>query len=268
LFRRNGIDDPDAVRIFSFVLGAEGRPDEDLASASPDTIRDKAIAATERCVTALAAKGPLLIAIEDAHWIDPTSSAILSALVRTLKHQPVLMVVTARRFGPDMRPDNGPANSIVLGPLDREATRLAIEQSWPEEELPVSLIEPIHQVSENRSAAAEVLTKGAPSARSNAFENILSARLANLGPAQEIARYGAVLGQDVDYSLLCGILPDVNAGSILEALRALADAGILLRNRIPGYPAFSFRHALIQETIYDSLLRKTRRRCMAAFSVC
>lgn len=276
LFRRNGIDDPDAVRVFAFLLGAEGRADDDLVAASPEAIHEKAVAAAERCLAALSAQGPLLIAIEDAHWIDPTSWQILSALARAVRRHRALLVVTARRFEPLQRPGNGGTSHIPLNPLDREATRLAIEQSWPEtaEALPASLIEPIQQVtagnplfveeccqwlSENRSAAAEVLTKGIATARPQAFENILSARLANLGPAQEIARYAAVMGRDVDYSLLCGILPDVNAASILEALRALGDAGILLRNRIPGYPAFSFRHALIQETIYASLLRKTRQ---------
>ncbi|MGE3872583.1 MAG: AAA family ATPase [Parvibaculaceae bacterium] len=276
LFYRNGIDDREAVRVFAFLLGAEGRSDADLAGAAPDAIRDKAVAAAERCLAALAAEGPLLIAIEDAHWIDPTSSSILAALAGMVKRYPALLVVTARRFASDARPGNGGTSHIALSALDREATRLAIEQSWPQaaEALPAGLIEPIHQVtagnplfveefcqwmSENRSAAAEVLTRGSASTRPDAFENILSARLANLGPAQEIARYAAVLGRDVDYSLLCGILPDVNAESILEALRALGDAGIMLRNRIPGYPAFSFRHALIQETIYASLLRKTRQ---------
>lgn len=277
LFRRNGIEDADAVRVFAFLLGAEGKADADLSSASPDAIREKAIAAAERCLAALSRQGPLLIAIEDAHWIDPTSYAILSALARAVRRHRVLLVVTARRFEPLQRPGNGGTSHLALSALDREATRLAIEQSWPEtaETLPQSFIEPIHQVtagnplfveefcqwlSENRSAAAEVLTKGAiASTRPDAFENILTARLANLGPAQEIARYAAVMGRDVDYSLLCGILPDVNAASILDALRALGDAGILTRNRIPGYPAFSFRHALIQETIYASLLRKTRQ---------
>lgn len=277
LFRRNGLEDADAVRVFAHLLGAEGRADDDLATLTPDALRDRAIAAAERCVAALAAQGPLLIAVEDAHWIDPTSYLILEHLARAVRRHPVLLVVTARRFEPPQRPGNGGTSHIALSALDREATRLAIEQSWPRnaEALPQGFIEPIHQVtagnplfveefcqwlSENRHEAAEVLTKGvAAAARPDAFESILSARLANLGPAQEIARYAAVMGRDVDYSLLCGILPDVNAQSILEALRALGDAGILLRNRIPGYPAFTFRHALIQETIYANLLRKTRQ---------
>jgi predicted ATPase/class 3 adenylate cyclase len=276
LFRGNGIDDPEAARVFAFLLGAEGRADPALGAAPPEVLREKAAAAAERCVVALAAKGPLLIAIEDVHWIDPTSYLILAALARAVRRYPVLLAVTARRFAPEQRPGNGSTSYISLAALDREATRLAIEQSWPEsaDSLPAELIDPIHQVTagnplfveeccqwlgENRDAAAEVLTRGAGTASPQAFESILSARLANLGPAQEIARYAAVMGRNVDYSLLCGILPDVNAQSILEALRALADAGIMVRNRIPGYPAFSFRHALIEETIYASLLRKTRQ---------
>ena len=276
LFRSNGIDDDEAVRVFAFLLGAEGKQNGDFAGVAPETIRARAVAAAERCLAALSAQGPLLIAIEDAHWIDPTSYLILSELARAVRRHSALLVVTARRFDPEQRPGNGGTSRIALQALDQEATRLAIEQSWPAtaEALPSGLFEPIHQVtagnplfveefcqwlSENRGQAAEVLTQGATTTRPDAFENILSARLANLGPAQEIARYAAVMGRDVDYSLLCGILPDVNAASILDALRALGDAGILLRNRIPGYPAFSFRHALIQETIYASLLRKTRQ---------
>lgn len=276
LFRRQGIVDREVTDLFSFLLGAEDGTDPALKSASPETIREKVIQAAEHCLKTLAAEGPLLIAIEDAHWIDPTSYMILSALARRVAGHQVLLIVTSRKFDPQLRPGNGATSHLPLTALDREATRLAMEQSWPEaaQLLPQALLEPIHDLtngnplfveelsqwmSENQGTVAETLTRGVTLARGEALENILTARLANLGPAQDIARYAAVAGRDVDFSLLCGILPDVDAVAILDALKALGDAGILLRNRIPGYPSYSFRHALIQETIYNTLLRKTRQ---------
>lgn len=275
LFRRQGITAPEVTGLFSFLLGAEDADEAGLKGASPEAMRDKVVEAAEQCLRQLAAEGPLLIAIEDAHWIDPTSYMILAALARRVKNYPVLLIVTSRKFEPQSRPGNGATSHIPLAALDRESTRIALEQSWPEaaQRLPEDLIEPIHDLtngnplfveelsqwmSENQGAV-ETLTRGATLARGEALENILSARLANLGPAQDIARYAAVAGRDVDYSLLCSILPDMDAVTILESLKALGDAGILLRNRIPGYPSYSFRHALIQETIYNSLLRKTRQ---------
>lgn len=276
LFRRQGIADREVTSLFSFLLGAEDGTDPGLKGASPEAIRERVIDAAEHCLKTLAAEGPLLIAIEDAHWIDPTSYMILSALARRVAGHQVLLIVTSRKFEPQLRPGNGATSHLPLSALDREATRQAMEQSWPEAAhlLPQALLEPIHDLtngnplfveelsqwmSENQSTVAETLSKGVTIARGEALENILTARLANLGAASDIARYAAVAGRDVDFSLLCGILPDVDAVAILDALKALGDAGILLRNRIPGYPSYSFRHALIQETIYNSLLRKTRQ---------
>jgi predicted ATPase/class 3 adenylate cyclase len=275
LFRRQGIADREVTSLFSFLLGADDADDSGLKGASPEAMREKVVQAAEQCLSQLAADGPLLIAIEDAHWIDPTSYMILAALARRVQKYPVLLIVTSRKFDPQARPGNGATSHIPLSALDRESTRIALEQSWPDAArlLPRDLIEPIHDLtngnplfveelsqwmSENEGAV-ETLTRGATLARGEALESILSARLANLGPAQDIARYAAVAGRDVDYSLLCSILPDMDAVTILESLKVLGDAGILLRNRIPGYPSYSFRHALIQETIYNSLLRKTRQ---------
>lgn len=275
LFRRQGIAEREVTSLFSFLLGAEDADESGLKGASPEAMREKVVQAAEHCLSRLAAEGPLLIAIEDAHWIDPTSYMILAALARRVQKYPVLLIVTSRKFDPQARPGNGATSHIPLSALDRESTRIALEQSWPEaaQLLPRDLIEPIHDLtngnplfveelsqwmSENQGAV-ETLTRGATLARGEALESILTARLANLGPAQDIARYAAVAGRDVDYSLLCSILPDMDAVTILDSLKALGDAGILLRNRIPGYPSYSFRHALIQETIYNSLLRKTRQ---------
>lgn len=275
LFRRQGITEREVTSLFSFLLGAEDADEAGLKGASPEAMREKVVQAAEQCLSQLAAEGPLLIAIEDAHWIDPTSYMILAALARRVQKYPVLLIVTSRKFEPQARPGNGATSHIPLSALDRESTRIALEQSWPEaaQRLPEDLIEPIHDLtngnplfveelsqwmSENEGAV-ETLTRGSTLARGEALESILTARLANLGPAQDIARYAAVAGRDVDYSLLCSILPDMDAVTILESLKALGDAGILLRNRIPGYPSYSFRHALIQETIYNSLLRKTRQ---------
>jgi len=276
LFRRQGITDREVTSLFSFLLGAEDAGDLGLNGASPEAIREKVIEAAEYCLAKLAADGPLLIAIEDAHWIDPTSSMILAALARRVASHPVLLIVTSRKFDPQLRPGNGATSLIALQALDREATRQALEQSWPEAArlLPKALLEPIHDLtngnplfveelsqwmSENQGTVTETLTRSTTMARGAALESILTARLANLGPAADIARYAAVAGRDVDFSLLCGVLPDLDAGIILDSLKALGDAGILLRNRIPGYPSYSFRHALIQDTIYNSLLRKTRQ---------
>ena len=276
LFRMHGIDERNVIGLFAFLLGAEGKTDDKLRNASPETIRERAVQAAEHCLAVLAASGPLLIAIEDVHWIDPTSYAILAGLARAVSRYPALLIVTSRKFEGARRPGNGSTSHLALPALDRDETRLAVAQNWQagSEAIPAGLIDPIHQMTagnplfveelcqwmnENRESMAEALTGGLAVAPTGAFESILTARLAHLGPAQEIARHAAVVGRDVDFSLLCGILPEIDALTILDALKVLGDAGILLRNRIPGYAAYSFRHSLIQETIYGSLLRKTRQ---------
>ncbi|MEY9629489.1 putative ATPase [Sinorhizobium fredii] len=93
----------------------------------------------------------------------------------------------------------------------------------------------------------------------SAFESILDARLQHLGPAREVARAAAAAGTQVTLPLLRVLLPDFSKKAIASAADTLCETGFLTRVRAPGRIAYGFRHVLIQETIYNALLRKQRQ---------
>ncbi|WP_159949565.1 AAA family ATPase [Rhizobium sp. 18065] len=274
-FERNGIRDVEAIETFSHLLGAVGR-NHALADIGPKAIRERARRAVFRVLAALCANGPMVLAVEDIHWIDPTSKDLLVEAARLVRQFPILLVATSRLgFGTDWLDAANPTRLILL-PLDRDETRQAIEARWPEQRqamLPglydvierisggVPLfIEQIGQwVSENVDADTMNLSENVTPSNVSAFEEILNARLNDLGTARDVARAGAVAGNRFTLSLLRALLPGLGKTSLAKAADTLTDAGFLMRIRTRGHIAYGFRHALVQETIYKTLLRKQQQ---------
>jgi predicted ATPase/class 3 adenylate cyclase len=286
LLAREGIVEPDVVETISFLVGAGGPAVETLAGAGADRLRDRMFAVMEHCLQQWANPGPLILAVEDVHWIDPTSQELLEELGRGIGSHPVLLVLTSRSAPPSAWQDLGNLAPIPLRRLDEADARLTMAAMWRTdrpEQISDEASDLIYQVTggvplfieelcqwlmesaeEGRSPWQEALSR----VRSASLESILSARLAGLGAAKEVAMAASVLGRHFDTPLLGAILPTFDAGALEGQLDTLVDAGLLVRDRYLGARSFAFRHALIQETLYGMLLRKSRqvfhRRVMAA----
>lgn len=272
VFGRHDVHDADVVDIFSFLLGAEGARAE-LQESDLDTIREQANDAVRRALRAMCAAGPVVIVVEDVHWIDLTSRQLLAEMAAVAASCPALLIATTRPGGGDwLLPES--RRQIRLGPLDHDDTRRAIETMWPHDK-PVAgpeLIDLAERVSGGvplfieevcqwmaQEAAAGTAQFGKGIGHASMFERVLEARLKPLGNARDIARAAAVVGGRFSPELISALLPDLGAGRIAGGLDALVDAGLMTRARQAGASAFAFRHALIQETIYDSTLRKRRQ---------
>ncbi|MCZ4092235.1 ATP-binding protein [Sinorhizobium psoraleae] len=285
LFARNGIYDAEATDVFAYLLGAQGGNGL-LSGSDPKAIRGKAHRAVFRALQAACRNGPVVVIVEDVHWIDPTSQDLLAEAAQAVRELPILLVITSR-------PRPHPAGSRLAGgqahwldaanptrlslhALDRDETRLAIEARWPEHRLSVLpelfdvterisggvplFIEEICQwVSENVGTDTMNLSESVKPSHVSAFEGILDARLQHLGPARDVARAGAIAGTQFTLPLLRALLPDFSKKSLASAADRLCETGFLMRMRAPGRVAFGFRHVLIQETIYNGLLRKQRQ---------
>lgn len=275
LFERNGIDDTEVIDVFAYLLGAQGRSQR-LSEDDPTTIREKAHRAVLRALEAICRNGPVVVAVEDIHWIDPTSRDLLGEAARIINRFPVFLVVTSRPGAPSEWLDAANPTRLSLRPLDRDETRLAIETKWPRhrqailpELLDVTervsggvplLIEEICQwVAQNVDADKGGLPESIKPAHLSAFETILDARLEHLGSARDVARAAAVAGTHVTLPLLRALLPDFGKRALSSAAEVLCETGFLTRLRAPGRVAYGFRHVLIQETIYNALLRKQRQ---------
>lgn len=274
-FERSGIHDAETIETFAYLLGALGR-NQRLADNNPKAIREKALRAVFRALTALCANGPIVLVVEDIHWIDPTSRDLLAEAARIARQLPVLLVVTSRLgFAADWLDAANPTRLTLL-PLDRGETRQAIEARWPEHRramlpelydvierisggVPLFIEQICQWVSENVAADTMSLSENAKPSHMSAFEEILDARLNHLGTARDVARAGAVAGTRFTLSLLRALLPGLGKKSLAKAADTLCDSGFLVRIRARGHIAYGFRHVLIQETIYNALLRRQRQ---------
>ncbi|RWK24103.1 MAG: adenylate/guanylate cyclase domain-containing protein [Mesorhizobium sp.] len=274
VFANQSVHDDDVVGIFSFLLGAEGS-NPALKEADLKVIREKATWAARRSIEAICERGPLILVVEDIHWIDPTSRQLLAELALFIQRLPVLLIMTARP-GSEIHSGFRDLPHITLKPLDREETRQAIMAMRPEigsaahSELisvvvevtggvPLFIEEICQWIAENAASITDRLTPAASSSRISVFEGILEARLEALGPAKDVARAGAVAGNRFNLGLLRKLLPEYSDETIGNALDTLSEAGFLIRVRPSGEPDYGFRHALIRETIYNTLLRRRRQ---------
>ncbi|PDT04677.1 hypothetical protein CO666_07975 [Rhizobium chutanense] len=274
-FARHGIRDPEIIGIFSHLLGADGR-NETVSDSSPKTIQKRARQALSKALSVICEQAPLVIIVEDVHWIDPTSEHMLREAARLVPTLPALLIVTSRRGLPAGMFDGDEPDQISLGPLDRHETRLAIAARWPNhrrEALPQLLevserisggvplfIEEICQWAFDAAAEDAMDVPENPSRNHvSVFETILNSRLEHLGSARDVARAGAVVGDRFTVSLLRPLLPETNRKSLLHAAETLCETGFLTRVRAHGGIAYGFRHALIQETIYNGLLKTQRQ---------
>lgn len=285
LFERNGIYDAEATDVFAYLLGAEGG-NESLSGSDPKAVREKAHRAVFRALKAACENGPVVVVVEDVHWIDPTSQDLLAEAAQILHELPILLVVTSRPqlqatgHQPAESPVHwlDPANPtrITLRALDSDETRLAIRAKWPEHRLamlpelfdvterisggvPLFIEEICQWASQNVDADTMNLSESVKPSHVSAFESILDARLQHLGPARDVARAGAIAGSQFTLPLLHALLPDFSKRALASAADTLCETGFLIRIRTRGRIAYGFRHVLIQETIYNALLRKQRQ---------
>ncbi|WP_028749108.1 ATP-binding protein [Rhizobium mesoamericanum] len=271
-FRRHGIRQDDIIEIFAYILGAEGRS-ESLASINPKLIRDRAKHAISQALRALCESGPVLIVVEDIHWIDPTSREFLMEAARIIPGLPILLIATMRP-GPTVEwlEETNPLR-LLLRPLGADETRLAIERNWPPHRqaefselfevaerisggVPLFIEQICQWVSETKVADQVTMPKTASTTHISAFEEILEARLGQLGPIRDVARAGAVAGSRFTLPLLRRLLPDYGKKALANAADTLCDTGFVTHVRAGGTVIYGFRHALIQETIYKLLLRR------------
>ena len=286
LFERHGITDAEVVEIFAYLLGAQGR-NHLLSNGNLKEIREKAHRAVFRALRSVCRNGPIVVAVEDIHWIDPTSRDLLGEAARVIAQLPVLLVATSRPSASSDWLDGANRTRLSLQPLDRDQTRLAIKASWPEHRLsmlpdlfdvterisggvPLFIEEICQWVSQNVEPDTLSLSENIRPTHVSAFEAILDARLQHLGSAREVARAAAIVGTQVTLPLLRELLPDFSRKALANAADVLCETGFLTRIRASGRTAYGFRHTLIQETIYNALLRKQRqvlhRRLFAAVS--
>ncbi|WP_439576607.1 ATP-binding protein [Elioraea sp.] len=219
-------------------------------------------------VRAAGARRPVTIAIEDAHWADDTSRAVIAALAEEARRLPVLLVLTARSQGFEPPPSLGRDGMIALAPLRAGAIEGLVANLDPDGALDAAARGLIAERAEGNPLFAEELVQlwreakarggGAEIlSRASSLNDSLLARLDALGEARPVAQVAAVIGREFAVPLLARVL-ELDAATVAEAVEALVAAGLVHETAAAG-ATHSFHHALVRDAAYHSLLRARRR---------
>ena len=211
-----------------------------------------------------------MLAFEDLHWADPTSLDLMRALAERGAQAPLLIIATAR---PEFRPPwsvRSHHSVISLSPLDRVQIAKMVRELSARHALPRDIVEGVSERTGGVPLFVEEVTRlllergeqGGAQAIPPTLQQSLAARLDRLGSARETAQIGAVLGRGFSYALLQSVA-GLDEGALQSALERLAEADILFVEGDGAQATYRFKHALIQDAAYDSLL-KSRRQALHA----
>src|ERR1700716_1552941 len=220
--------------------------------------------------------------IEDAHWIDPTSLDLLGRIVERVQHLAVLYVVTARpEFGAPWV-DRPHITALSLSRFERSQAVTMIDRIMSSKALPAEVLDQIVAKTDGVPLFMEELTKSVlesglvreengayvlasaltPLAIPSTLHDSLTARLDRLSPIKETAQIGAAIGREFSQALLEAGSP-VRGQALHDALPQLLETELIYRRGTPPKVSYIFKHALVQDTAYVSLLRGRRQRIHA-----
>ena len=239
--------------------------------------KDETIRALVDLAEAAARCAPSLMLYEDAHWADATTLEVLDLLVDRIRSFPMLLVVTHRpEFEPKWRV-HGHVTGLALSRLTRAQSSAIVSRLCGGRGLPADLLEQILAKTDGVPLFVEELTKAilesgslkqagdsydyASASRTIAIpatlRDSLMARLDRFMPVKEIAQIGAAIGREFGYELIAAVAP-MGKVQIDDALARLTESGLAFRRGVIPDAVYTFKHALVQDAAYDSLL-KTRR---------
>ena len=233
---------------------------------SPQKQKQETLRVLAEQVVALATEQPVMLIFEDAHWIDPTSQELLDLLVPMVAGNSVLAVITHRPEYEAPWLGQGHVTPLALQRLGlADAAAMVAEVS--DATLPDDVLDQIVARCDGVPLFVEELTKtvaeGGDARVPETLQDSLMARLDRLGPAKEIAQIGACIGREFGHELLAAVSP-LKDEALDEALRQLAESE-LIHDRGEDH---LFKHALVQDTAYESLLRSARQKWHEIIAEC
>jgi len=255
-------------------------PEEQYAplALSPQRQKQKTQEALVAWLLAEAAQQPVLAVWEDLHWADPSTLELLDLLLDHVPTASLLLVLATR---PEFRPPWAPRSYVTLLTLTRltrpqsEAMVLRVTGGKP---LPADVLAQVVAKTDGIPLFVEELVKTIleaglvqedvgryvltgplpPLAIPATLQDALMARLDRLAVVKDVAQLGAVLGREFAYELLQAVAP-LDEATVQQALAQLVEAELLYQRGMPPQATYVFKHALIQDTAYQALLKGTRQ---------
>jgi len=214
-----------------------------------------------------ARRHPVCLVFEDYQWVDATTRELLDRLMRGIASLPIFQIVTFRP-GASVPWRSGPqVTALDLHPLDKEACVEMVKSVLRNRDLPAGVTEAIVFRTDGIPLFLEELTKSVLEAQDEdkpadtvpeTLRDTLMARLDRHQGARSIAQIAAAIGREFPYELLAMIAP-VPAAELHEALSELLRSELIFQRGLPPRATYAFKHALIQEIAYETLLHRHRR---------
>jgi predicted ATPase/class 3 adenylate cyclase len=273
-----GLPLAEAVPLFASLLSIPLGSSYASLNVSPEQQKQKTLQAFLTILLRRAAQQPLLFVVEDLHWVDPSTLELLSLLVDQGPTARILTLFTCR---PDFPPPWTGRSHLTQITLNRLTRRQVAEMSGRVahgKALPGEVIEQVVARTDGVPLFVEELTKmvlesGLLQERDDRYEltgplpplaipttlhDSLMARLDRLATGKGVAQLGATLGREFAYELLQAVWP-LDAATLQQALTRLVEVELLYQRGVPPQATYLFKHALIQEAAYQSLLKSTRQ---------
>ena len=251
-------------------------------SLTPEAQKLRTLEALLGQVESLAGQRPVLMVFEDAQWIDPTSVELFGLVIDRIRRLPVLLLIT---FRPEFTPPwTGYAHltPLTLGRLGQRQGALMVERLTGSKPLPPEVLQQILLKTDGVPLFVEELTKTVlelglladagdhyelsgplpPLAIPTTLHDSLMARLDRLAPVKEVAQTGAVIGREFSHELLAAVSP-LSEADLASALEQLVHSELVFRRGVPPEAAYTFKHMLVQDAAYQSLLKARRQQLHA-----
>ncbi len=245
---------------------------------TPQKHKDETLRTLVDITEAAARRQPSVMLFEDAHWADPTTLEVLDLLIDRVKTVPLLVVLTHRPEFQSRWSGQGHVGALNLSKLTRAQSAAMVSALAGGKALPEALLEQILTRTDGVPLFVEELTKSilesgelteagdhyeyAGSARAvtipATLRDSLMARLDRFMPVKEIAQIGAAIGREFSYELIAAVAPMPQA-QLDDSLVRLTESGLAFRRGTPPDAVYTFKHALVQDAAYDSLLKSRRQ---------
>lgn len=265
------------VPLFASLLAVPFEDQYPPLNLTSERQKQKTIEAMTSVCLALAKQQPVLLVIEDLHWMDASSLDAITYFLDHIRDHPLLLLLTCRPEFTSPWNDHTHFHALHLNSLGQQEIQVMVEQTAQEKLLPQSLVQQIIQKTDGIPLFVEELTKTVleadanenPSLRRTRDESIslaipttlhdsLIERLDRLSVVKEVAQLGSTLGREFDYDLLEEV-SQWNQATLRNGLKQLVEAGLLYQEGSPPFAKYQFKHALIQDAAYQSLVKIRRQ---------
>ena len=268
---------PQDAALFAEMLSLANDGRYPTLELAPQQRRQKTLEALTAQLETLSRSNPVLMIFEDVHWIDPTSLETLGRTVERIKALSALLIVTYR---PEFEPPwigQPHVTALTINRLGEREIAAMVDGVTGNKLLPASIRRDIIERTDGIPLFVEEMTKAvleaggeesaervvaaipSPSVAVPAsLHASLMARLDRLGSAKEVAQIGAVIGREFTHTLLAAV-GRMAETELQPAMLRLIAAGLLIQQGVPPHATYIFKHALVQDTAYGTLLRGRRQ---------